>query len=45
MGDVVGLMAARLGGRDEVAAETLVDEKAILQWRGAGTSADFHSGP
>lgn len=31
MRDVVGLMVARLGGRDEIATETLVDEKAILQ--------------
>jgi hypothetical protein len=38
-------MAARLGGRNEIATETFVDEKAIFQLWSAGTSADFHSGP
>ena len=45
VGDVVGLIAARLGACDQVAAEALVDEKTISQRRGASALADFHSGP
>jgi hypothetical protein len=39
------IIAASLGGRNEISTEALIDEKAIFQWWEAGSSADFHSGP
>ena len=45
MGNVGGVVTARLRDRDQIAGQALVNQEAVHQVRGAAASADFQSGP